>query len=203
VEVNPTLLNSLDLNLEDVHTALAAMNANRPKGEFSDSLRTFSISTTDQILKAAEYQPLIIGYNAKTGGYVRLADVANVIDSVEDVRTGGSVNGKPSIVLVIFRQPGANMIETVDRVLALLPTFRRRSRRTSSWGCAGSHHHHPRLGARRADLAAGLHLPGDSGGLRFLSSVRSTVIPGIAVPISLIGTFGVMYCAITAWTTCR
>ena len=194
VEVNPTLLNSLDLNLEDVHAALAAMNANRPKGEFSDSLRTFSISTTDQILKAAEYQPLIIGYNAKTGGYVRLADVANVIDSVEDVRTGGSVNGKPSIVLVIFRQPGANMIETVDRVLALLPTFQAQIPQNIKLGVALDRTTTIRASVRDVQISLMVSIClVILVVFIFLSSVRSTVIPGIAVPISLIGTFGVMY----------
>jgi multidrug efflux pump len=194
VEVNPTILNSLNLNLEDVHTALAAMNANRPKGEFSDSFRTFSISTTDQILKAAEYQPLIIGYSAKTGGYVRLADIANVIDSVEDVRTGGSVNGKPSIVLVIFRQPGANIIDTVDRVLALLPTFQAQIPQSMKLGVALDRTTTIRASVRDVQISLMVSIClVILVVFVFLCSLRSTVIPGVAVPISLIGTFGVMY----------
>ncbi len=109
--------------------------------------RTFSISTTDQLLKASEYKPLIIAYNTAKGGSVRLSDIADVRDSVEDVRTGGSVNGKPAIVLVIFRQPGANIIDTVDRVLALMPHLPGADPAEHQNGRrAGPHHHHPRLG---------------------------------------------------------
>jgi len=194
IEVNPTMLNSFNLNLEDVHTALAAMNANRPKGEFSGLQRTFSISTTDQLLKASEYKPLIIAYNTAKGGFVRLSDIADVRDSVEDVRTGGSVNGEPSIVLVIFRQPGANIIDTVDRVLALMPTFQAQIPQSIKMGVALD---------RTTTIRASVHDVQVSLLISislvilvvfiFLCNARSTIIPGIAVPISLIGTFGVMY----------
>ncbi|MGD0580227.1 MAG: efflux RND transporter permease subunit, partial [Bryobacteraceae bacterium] len=194
VEVNPTILNSFNLNLEDVRTALAAMNANRPKGEFSGPLRTFSITTTDQILKAAEYQPLIISYNAKKGGYVRLSDVADVTDSVENVMTGGSVDGKPSIVLVIFRQPGANIIDTVDRVRALIPTFQAQIPQSIKLGVAMDRTTTIRASVRDVQISLMVSIClVILVVFVFLCSLRSTVIPGIAVPISLIGTFGVMY----------
>src|SRR6185369_934038 len=119
VDVNPTLLSSYGLGLDDVRTALAAANANRPKGSLSNADHSWTLSTTDQLLKAAEYQSLIITY--RNGAGVRLADVANVSDSVEDVRAGGLANGKPAILLIIFRQPGANIISTVDRIRAVLP----------------------------------------------------------------------------------
>jgi multidrug efflux pump len=194
VEVNPTMLNSFNLNLEDVHSALAAMNANRPKGEFSGPLRTFSISTTDQILKASEYQPLIIAYNAVKGGFVRLSDVATVRDSVEDVRTGGSVDGNPSIVLVIFRQPGANIIDTVDRVLALMPTFQAQIPQNIRLGVSLDRTTTIRASVRDVQISLMVSIClVILVVFIFLCSVRSTVIPGVAVPISLIGTFGVMY----------
>jgi multidrug efflux pump len=194
VEVNPTMLNGFGLNIQDVHTALTAMNANRPKGEFMGKEQSLSITTTDQLFKASEYQPLVIAYSAKTGGSVRLSDIANVTDSVEDIRTGGSVNGKPSVVLVIFRQPGANMIDTVDRVRALLPSFQAQIPPTIRLGVALD---------RTTTIRASVHDVQVSLLISvslvimvvfiFLRSFRSTLIPGVAVPISLIGTFGVMY----------
>jgi hypothetical protein len=119
VDVNPTALYNNGLGLEDVRAALAAANANRPKGEIADSQRSMAIATTDQLLTAAEYRPLIIHYS--NGAGVRLSDVATVTDSVEDIRTGGLSNGKPAVLIIVFRQPGANIIQTVDRVRALLP----------------------------------------------------------------------------------
>jgi multidrug efflux pump len=194
VEVNPTMLNSFGLNIQDVHTALTAMNANRPKGEFMGQQQAMSISTTDQLYKASEYQPLVISYSAKQGGAIRLSDIANVTDSVEDIRTGGSVDGKPSIVLVVFRQPGANMIETVDRVRGLLPSFQAQIPPTIRLAVALD---------RTTTIRASVHDVQISLLISvclvilvvfiFLRSVRSTLIPGVAVPISLIGTFGVMY----------
>src|SRR3954471_2150876 len=119
VDVNPTTLNNLGLSLEDVRTSLAAANANRPKGSISDDRRTWSLTTTDQLLKAREYRSLIVAY--RNGAPVRLDDVAAVSDSVEDVRTIGLADTKPAVLIILFRQPGANIIETVDRVRALMP----------------------------------------------------------------------------------
>ncbi len=98
VEVNPTELNAKGLSLEDVRAALASANANNPKGAVGDMRRNWSISTTDQLLKAVEYQPQIVAYNRTTGAAVRLSDIASVIDSVEDIRTGGLTNGKPAVI---------------------------------------------------------------------------------------------------------
>src|SRR5581483_9804718 len=99
--------------------ALGSANANRPKGQIADATRSWTISTNDQLLKASEYQPLIVTY--RNGAPVRVADVASVTDSVEDVRNAGLFDGKPSITVIVFRQPGANIIATVERVRALLP----------------------------------------------------------------------------------
>jgi multidrug efflux pump len=194
VEVNPTMLNSFGLNLEDVHTALTAMNANRPKGEFMGKEQALSISTTDQLRTASEYRPLIISYNAARGGAVRLSDIANVTDSVENVFTGGSVDGKPSVVLVIFRQPGANMIDTVDRVLSLLPSFQAQIPPTIHLGVALDRTTTIRASVHDVQIALLISISlVILVVFIFLRSFRSTVIPGVAVPISLIGTFGVMY----------
>src|SRR5204863_5630639 len=119
VELDPTVLTNHGIGLNDVRSALAAANANRPKGEVADGTRAWKISANDQLLRAAQYRPLIVAY--RDGAAVRLADVADVQDSVEDVRSWGVANGKPAVVVVIFRQPAANIIETVDRVRALLP----------------------------------------------------------------------------------
>jgi len=194
VEVNPTALNSYGLNLEDVHTALSAMNANRPKGEFMGRERALSIFTTDQLHQASEYQPLVISYSAKTGGAVRLSDIANVTDSVENIQAGGSVNGEPAVSLIVFRQPGANIIDTVDRVRALLPAFQAQIPPTIRLGVALDRTTTIRASVRDVQIALGISIClVILVVFIFLRSVRSTVIPGVAVPISLIGTFGVMY----------
>ena len=113
-EVNPTLLNKLGVGLDTVRNALNAANANRPKGSVSNSTTSYSFTDTDQLFTADQYRPLIMSYN--NGAAVRLGDVADVEDAVSDVRNLGLINGKPGIILPIFRQPGANIIDTVDRV---------------------------------------------------------------------------------------
>src|SRR5258708_11145575 len=119
VDANPTQLNDNGLSLEDLRTALAAANANRRKGEPGSVVRTWALSPSDQLLQASEYKPLVVAYH--NGAAVRLADVADVTDSLEDIRTGGLTNGKPAVMLIVFRQPGANIIQTVDRVRAIIP----------------------------------------------------------------------------------
>src|SRR2546423_8884788 len=118
-EVNPTLLNKLGIGLDNVRNALNAANANRPKGQVSNSTTTYSFTDTDQLFTADQYRPLIVAYH--DGAAVRLGDVAEVTDSVSDRRNIGLANGKPGVLIIVFRQPGANIIETVDRVRALMP----------------------------------------------------------------------------------
>ena len=101
---------------------LSTANANRPKGQLANGTTAWEISTTDQLLKAQEYRPLIVAY--QKGAAVRLSDLGTVEDSVENLRNAGLANGKPAVLIIIFRQPGANIIETVDRVRALLPQLR-------------------------------------------------------------------------------
>ena len=122
VELNPHALNKYGISLDQVRAAVNSANANRPKGSVELGERSWQIYANDQAKKAAEYVPLIIAY--RTGAAVRLSDVAEVVDSVQDLRNSGSANGRPSVVLILYRQPGANIIETVDRVQELLPLLR-------------------------------------------------------------------------------
>src|SRR4249919_1435510 len=122
VELSPASLNKYGVGLEDVRAALAAANANRPKGAVEDGDRHWQIYANDQAKTAAEYLPLIVAY--RNGNAVQLTDVATVVDSVQDLRNAGMANGKPSVLVIINRQPNANIIETVARVTALLPSLR-------------------------------------------------------------------------------
>jgi len=122
VEVNPSLLNNLGLGLEDVRAVLMAANVNSPKGQFSDNSQSWILSTTDQLLKASDYADLVVAY--RNGAAVKLGDVASCEDSVEDLRNIGYINSKPAVIMFIFRQPGANIVATVDRIYAVLPQLK-------------------------------------------------------------------------------
>ncbi|HEX9304013.1 MAG TPA: multidrug efflux RND transporter permease subunit [Thermoanaerobaculia bacterium] len=192
VDVNPTALNDTGLGLEDVRTALAASNANRPKGELGNGERTWSISTTDQLLHAEEYRSLIIRY--QNGAPVRLSDVAQVTDSVEDIRTGGLSNGKPAVLIIVFRQPGANIIATVDRVRALLPQLQASVPPAIHLSVAIDATRTIRASVRDIEITLGVSIAlVILVVFAFLRNVRSTLIPSVVVPVSLIGTLGVMY----------
>jgi multidrug efflux pump len=193
VEVNPTALHGNGLSLEDVRTALAAANTNRPKGSLDgDDGRNWSVTTTDQLLKAADYVPLVIRY--QDGAALRLGDIAEVTDSVEDIRTGGLSNGKPAIIIIVFRQPGANIIETVDRIRALLPQFQASIPPTIKLSVVIDSTRTIRASVRDVQITLVVSiLLVILVVFVFLRSVRSTLIPSVAVPVSLIGTFGAMY----------
>src|SRR5215468_2332264 len=192
VDVNPTALNHYGISLEDLRAMLRSANANRPKGQVADGKQTWALNTTDQLMKAAEYQPLIVAY--RNGGAVRLSDVANVTDSVEDIRTAGLANGKPAILLIVFRQPGANIIDTVDRVRALLPTLQAYLPPTIKLSVVWNATTTIRASVRDVQLALLTSIVlVILVVFCFLRSVRSTIIPSVAVPISLLGTLGGMY----------
>ena len=112
------------MGLDAVRTALGAANANRPKGQVANPVNAWTINNNDQIMRADDYRPLIVAYNKTNGAAVRLGDVGDVQDSVEDAHIYGLSNGKRAVILIIFRQPGANIIQTVDNVLDLLPQLR-------------------------------------------------------------------------------
>jgi multidrug efflux pump len=191
-EVNPTLLNKLGIGLDTVRNALNAANANRPKGKVSTSTTTYTFSDTDQLFTADQYRPLIVAYH--NGSAVRLGDVAEVTDSVSDRRNLGLINGKPGIILPIFRQPGANIIETVDRVRSLIPYLQ--SSISPAMTLSVVMDRTTTVRASVKDIERTLLISIVLVILvvfMFLRTVRSTIIPSIAVPLSLVGTFGVMY----------
>jgi len=192
VELNPHIVNKYSISMDSIRATLAAANANVPKGELADAHTAMTLFTTDQLLKADQYKPLIVAY--RDGAPVRVSDLGDVTDSVEDIRNAGVANGKPAVLLIIFRQPGANIIDTVDRCYALMPQL-------------------------QASIPPGMHLQtmvDRTTTIRasikdvektlmisiflvilvvfiFLRNPLATLIPSVVVPLSLIGTFGVMY----------
>jgi multidrug efflux pump len=192
VSVNPTVLNHFGLGLEDIRAVLESANANRPKGQIADQDHAWSLSTTDQLLKASEYRPLLVVY--RNGAPVRLGEVATVVDSVEDTRADGLSDGKPAILLIIYRQPGANIIQTVDRITALLPQLD--AEIPADIDLAVAMDRTTTIRASVDDVQFTLMI---SIGLvilvvfLFLRNPRATIIPSVAVPVSLVGTFGMMY----------
>jgi multidrug efflux pump len=192
VEVNPDTVNKYGLGLEQVRTALANANANTPKGHFSNGQRSWEVGASDQIFKAADYNRLIVSYHG--GSAVRVSDIGEAVDSVEDLRNSGYANGKPSVLVIIFRQPGANIIDTVDRIRQTLPQLKASAPQGIDMRVAMDQTVTIRASVRDVELTLLISL-----GLVilvvfvFLRNVRTTVIPAIAVPVSLIGTFGVMY----------
>jgi len=192
VDVNPTLLNSMGLGLEDVRTVLAASNANAPKGSTSDAHQSWMLGTTDQLLTADKYRPLVVAY--RNGAAVRLSDIADVTDSVQDIRTLGLANGKPAVLLIISRQPGANIIDTVDSVLALMPEMQAEIPAGMKLAVVMDRTPTVRQSVRDTEFTLVLAtLLVVMVVFIFLRDIRSTLIPSVAVPISLIGTFSVMY----------
>jgi len=192
VDLNPTALNKYGIGLEDVRKVLSSTNVNRPKGQLADGARTWEIQTNDQLHKAEEYRPLILAYRA--GAAVRLSDVASVQDSVEDLRTTGLHNGKPAVLLVLYRQSGANIIETVDRVRSLLPQMEASIPGAITLSVVLDRT--PPIRASLRDVERALVVSVILVILvvfAFLRTVRAAVIPSVAVPVSLVGTFGVMY----------
>ncbi|MGD0759954.1 MAG: multidrug efflux RND transporter permease subunit [Candidatus Sulfotelmatobacter sp.] len=191
-EVNPTLLNKLGVGLDTVRNALNAANANAPKGQVSDGGRSYTFSDTDQLFTADQYRPLIMAYN--NGGPVRLGDVADVQDSVSDSRNLGLANAKPAVLIIVFRQPGANIIATVDRVRALMPFLQ--SSISPAIDLTIAMDRTVTVRASVKDIETTLIISVILVILvvfAFLRTVRATIIPSIAVPLSLVGTFSGMY----------
>jgi len=192
VELNPTALNKYGIGLEQVRGVLAAANANNPKGHFADGNHIWEVGANDQIFKAIDYAPLIVAYH--NGSAVRISDVGEAVDSVEDLRNAGYANGKPSVLVVIFRQPGANIIDTVDRINAMIPLLQASIPQSIHIQVAMD---------QTVTIRASVHDVERTLLISvllvvlvvffFLRNVRTTMIPSVAVPVSLIGTFGVMY----------
>src|ERR1700722_10980849 len=191
-EVNPTLLNKLGVGLDTVRNALNAANANAPKGQVSDGGRSYTFSDTDQLFTADQYRPLIMAYH--NGAPVRLGDVAEVQDSVSDSRNLGLANAKPAVLIIVFRQPGANIIATVDRVRALMPFLQSSISPAIQLTIAMDRTVTVRASVK--DIETTLIISVILVILvvfAFLRTVRATIIPSVAVPLSLVGTFSGMY----------
>lgn len=192
VEVNPSKLNHYGISFESLRASIVATNANKPKGTLEDDERHWQIGANDQAKKAADYQPLIISYS--NGSPVALKDVANVIDSNQDLHNAGSANGKPSVMLILFRQPGANIIQTVDAVREALPWLSSSIPQGIDLNVAMD---------RTPTIRASLHEVEKTLMISlilvivvvfaFLRDWRAALIPSVAVPTSLVGTFAAMY----------
>ncbi|MBI2316376.1 MAG: efflux RND transporter permease subunit, partial [Betaproteobacteria bacterium] len=200
VELNPAALNKYGIGFEQVRSAIVATNANRPKGVVEEGERQWQILANDQAKKAAEYLPLIVAYRVDksgNGAAVRLADVAEeVVDSVEDLRNAGSANGKPSVLVILNRQPNANIIETADRVRELLPLMRASIPSAIDLEVAMDRTPTIRASVREVERTLAISIALVIGVVfLFLRNVRAALIPSVAVPVSLIGTFGAMYLA--------
>jgi multidrug efflux pump len=191
VKVDPERLAGAGLSLEDVRTALAAANVNQPKGNLDGPRQDWALATNDQLASAASFRPLIIAY--KSGSPIRLEDVSNVVDGVENDQLAGWANRQRAIILSVQRQPGANIIEVTDHVKELLPRLRASMPQSIDVQILADRTETVRASVHDVKftlvltillVVAVIYL--------FLGSARATVIPGVAVPLSLIGTFGVM-----------
>src|SRR5882724_6413022 len=192
VDVNQTQLNATGLGLEDVRTMLSQQNANLAKGQLANNSTTSDVATNDQLLKAEYYRPLIVGYS--NGAAIKLSDIANVQDSVENLRSAGVANGKPCALVIVFREPGANIIDTVDGVRAALPQLK--ASIPSAVDLTVVMDQTTTIRASASDVERTLVISIALVILvvfLFLRNARATFIPGVVVPVSLIGTFGVMY----------
>jgi multidrug efflux pump len=192
VELNPTALFKYGLGLEDVRAALSAANANSPKGAIEAGDTHWQIYSNDQARTAAEYRPLIVAY--RKGAAVRLSDVADVEESVESVRNLGLSRDRRAVIVQILRQPGANIIETVDRVKALLPQLQASINGAAHIEVAVDRSTTIRISLRDVEITLLIAILLVVLVVRvFLRDNRATLIPAVVVPVSLIGTFGAMY----------
>jgi multidrug efflux pump len=194
-ELNPMQLNKLGVSTQQVATALSQANANKPKGQVAGPVDAWTIDANDQLFTADQYRPLIVASD-KAGGIVRLGDVATVDDSVEDIRNAGIANGSRAVLLVIFRQPGANIIQTVDNIRELLPELKASIPADIDMTVTLDRTLTVRASVRDIEftLIVSVILV-ILVVFVFLRSLRATIIPSVAVPLSLVGTFGVMYLA--------
>jgi multidrug efflux pump len=192
IELNPPALNKYGIGLEDIRTVLGASNANVPKGHFANDDRIWEVGANDQLFKAAEYEPLVIAYH--NGSTVRIGDVGTAVDSVEDIRNAGYFNDKPSVLVIVFRQPGANIIGTVDRIRAVLPQLQAAVPQSIKLKVSLDQTQVIRASVRDVEIALSISvILVILVVFLFLKNWRTTFIPSVAVPVSLVGTFGVMY----------
>jgi multidrug efflux pump len=192
VEVDPMKLESFGMTLGSVQSVLSLQNAHEPRGQLADGERTADIITNDQISKADDYKPLIVGY--RNGAAIRLSDVAEVVDSTSNIRTAGYIDGVRGVFIIIFRQPGANIIQTVDRIKAQLPFLQAVLPQGVKTTIAVDRTTTIRASVNNVETTLiGSIILVILVVFIFLRSPRATLIPSVAVPVSLIGTFAVMY----------
>jgi multidrug efflux pump len=194
IQANPTALASYGLQIDDIRTAIGNANVNQAKGSFDGPTRAYTIDANDQLRSETEYKAIIVAY--RNGAPIRLSDVADVVDGTENVRQAAWVNERPAIIMNIQRQPGANVIEVVDRVKALLPQLK--ANLPASVDVAMLTDRTTTIRASVKDVQFELMLSVALVVLvifLFLRNLSATIIPSVAVPLSLVGTFGVMYLA--------
>ncbi len=192
IQVNPTALSSYGLTMEDLRTAIAQSNVNQAKGDFDGPRQSYAIAANDQLLSSDQYKPLVVAY--KNGAPVHLSDVADVIDDAENVKQAAWMGSTPAVILNIQRQPGANIIAVVDRVKALLPQLQ--SSLPAAVKVTILTDRTTTIRASVADVEFELMLVIAlvvAVIFLFLRTLAATVIPSVAVPLSLVGTFGAMY----------
>jgi len=191
VELNPTAMNQYGIGLTDVAHVLNTTNVNLAKGQIADGNIMSSIYTNDQIFKAYQYKPIVIAY--RNNNPVRLSDVADVVDSVQDVRNTGLANGKPAVILVLYKQPGANVIKTIDRARSMLPMLQ--ASIPSAMEMSVMLDRTTTIRSSLFDVEITLLIAMSLVILVsyiFLGNFRAMLIPGIVVPLSLLGTFCIM-----------
>jgi multidrug efflux pump len=192
VQVNPTALSSYGLTMEDVRTAIAQSNVNQAKGTFDGERQAYSIGANDQLLTSEQYKPLVVAY--KNGAPVHLSDVANVIDDAENVKQAAWMNQVPAVILNIQRQPGANIIAVVDRIKRLLPQLSASLPSAIQISILTDRTTTIRASVRDVEFELMLTIALVVMVMfLFLRTLAGTIIPSVAVPLSLVGTFGVMY----------
>jgi len=192
IELNPLLMSDYGIGYEDVRSIIVTNNVNRPKGLIEFGEHSWQIQANDQAMRAADYKPLIVCY--RNGAPVVLSEIAEITDGSEDIRNTGMASGKPAVLLTVFRQPGANIIATVDNIQSILPLLRASIPASINLEVAMD---------RTPTIRASLHEVEKSLIVSiilvvmvvflFLGNLRATLIPSIAVPVSLIGTFSIMY----------
>ncbi|HXQ30767.1 MAG TPA: efflux RND transporter permease subunit [Steroidobacteraceae bacterium] len=192
VELNAQAMFKYGIGLEDVRAALASANANSPKGAILDNGRRFQVYTNDQANHAADYRPLVVAY--RNGAAVQLTDIADVVDSVQDLRNAGIANGEAAILIIVFRQPGANIIETVDSIKAELPHLQSALPNSIRISLAADRSQTIRasLNDTKWTLMLAVILV-TAVVFAALGNPRAAIIPAVVVPVSIIGTFGGMY----------
>jgi multidrug efflux pump len=192
IRANPTALASYGLNLEDVRTAVAATNVNQAKGSFDGPRQNYQIGANDQLLSSNDYADLIVAY--RNGGPVRLKNVATVHDSVEDIRQAATMNLTPAVIVNVQRQPGANIITVVDRIKKLLPTLTQSLPASITVTALTDRTNTIRASVRDVELELMLTIALVVAVIFiFLRTPSATIIPSVAVPLSIVGTFAVMY----------